>query len=217
MKHNIDLLLAKYWEGETSVEDENQLKVYFQGCDIASEHIPYQELFQWMSYSANQSCNAITDMDILLEKYWEGETTIKEEAVLKAYFKSEQIADQHQEFAPLFAFFDNQAQITYSENSVKDIKTKPTTGTKVIQLKVKKWIYAAAAASVLVIGAMFVVNNLNPEPATTKYANIQEIEDPEEALRVTKEALALVSKKFRKSQQSVKENMGALEKASIFK
>ena len=156
-------------------------------------------------------------MDILLEKYWEGETTIKEEAVLKAYFKSEQIADQHQEFAPLFAFFDNQAQITYSENSVKDINTKPTTGPKVIQLKVKKWIYAAAAASVLVIGAMFVVNNLNPEPATTKYANIQEIEDPEEALRVTKEALALVSKKFRKSQQSVKENMGALEKASIFK
>ena len=111
MKHNIDLLLDKYWEGETSVEDENQLKVYFQGSDIAAEHIPYQELFQWMSYSANQSSNAITDMDILLEKYWEGETTINEEAVLKAYFKSEQIADQHQEFAPLFAFFDNQAPL----------------------------------------------------------------------------------------------------------
>ncbi|MGB4960158.1 MAG: hypothetical protein WBO36_11835, partial [Saprospiraceae bacterium] len=59
--------------------------------------------------------------------------------------------------------------------------------------------------------------NISHDHTAVETSMVEEIEDPEEALRVTKEALALVSRKFRKSQNSVKENLGALEKVSIFK
>lgn len=217
MKHNIDHLLERYWEGETSVEDENLLKAYFNGENIDSAHAPYQDLFSWMNVSANVVCPVSCDINELLEKYWEGETTIKEENVLKSYFKSGQVAENHQPFTEMFAFFDLQSQITYSESEGREKQLDGKTDTKVIQLQIRRWLSIVAAALVLVIGAVFVVNNLKQETHTQQFANINEIEDPEEALRVTKEALALVSKKFRKSQESVRQNMGALEKASIFK
>lgn len=215
MKHNIDLLLEKYWEGTSTLEDENQLKTYFLQENIDETHIPYKDLFGWMGQASQVQSPLEVDMNLLLDKYWEGNTSLKEESLLKAYFNSGQIAENHQQFAEMFAFFDHEAQITYQGSNI--IEPNAPTEVKVMRLNIKKWIYAAAAASVLVIGAIFVVNNMKPESNTNKYANIHEIEDPEEALRVTKEALALVSKKFRKSQLSVRENMGALEKASLFK
>jgi len=213
MKHNIDLLLERYWDGETSIEDENQLKAYFNSSEIDESHVAYQDLFSWMIFTSEISSPITDDMNLLLEKYWEGETSVREEEVLKAYFKSGKITENHVQFAEMFAYFDAQSQIKY--NDEKEVESKPEV--KVIHFNFRKWISVAAAAVVLTIGAVFVVNNLKPETHTQQFANINEIEDPEEALRVTKEALALVSKKFRKSQESVRQNMGALEKASIFK
>lgn len=217
MKHNIDLLLDKYWEGESTLEEESLLKTYFQSDDVADDHLEFLPLFAWMKESANLVCTVSTDVDELLAKYWDGETTVKEEAILKAYFKSSQVAEQHQAYTEMFLFFDQQSQVRYEQKDTVKLDVKPVSGSKVMTLGIKKWIYAVAAVSTLVLGAVFVMKNMNPESTNTKYANIHEIEDPEEALRVTKEALALVSKKFRKSQESIKENMGALEKASIFK
>lgn len=216
MKHNIDQILEKYWEGESSVEDENTLKRYFTSDQIDMAHEPFKDLFGWM-VEFEKIANTVTlDIDALLDKYWEGETSVKEEEMIQAYFKSKNIAESHLPFAALFEYFDEQSQVKYQELPSKHIiETQPAT--KVTQLNIKKWLYAAAAATVLVLGSIFVVNNLKQEKHSQQFANINEIEDPEEALRVTKEALALVSKKFRKSQQSVQQNMGALEKASIFK
>ncbi len=42
------------------------------------------------------------DIGVLLEKYFDGETTIEEEKVLKAYFNTPCVAPQHQAMAPLF-------------------------------------------------------------------------------------------------------------------
>ncbi|MBK8886280.1 MAG: hypothetical protein IPN46_06875 [Saprospiraceae bacterium] len=141
----------------------------------------------------------------------------KKKMWLKAYFKSGKVSDNHLAFADLFSFFDEQAQITFDDSRSKDDKKdSPKTG-QIISIFYKKWIYAAAAASVLIIASVFVIKNFNTETTQPAYTSVHEIEDPEEALRVTKEALAMVSKKFRKSQESIKENMGALEKATIFK
>lgn len=157
------------------------------------------------------------DIDNLLEKYWEGETSVEDEKVLKQYFKSSNIADEHEAFKDLFVFFDNESQITYpSESQSAETKTESTF--KVRSLSIRKYIYAAAAIFVLAVGSIIVVKNLNNknQPKET-YSQVQEIEDPEEALRVTKQALALLSKKLNSSTKTVKENMGSLEKASIFK
>ena len=217
MKHNIDDLLDKYWDGETSLEDEKSLRQYFCSNDIDESHLAYRDLFDWATESATVTCPVTDDVDVILEKYWNGETSVQEENVLKAYFKSGKVSDNHIAFADLFSFFDEQAQITFDDSRSKDDKKEsPKTG-QIISIFYKKWGYAAAAASVLIIASVFVIKNFNTETTQPAYTSVHEIEDPEEALRVTKEALAMVSKKFRKSQESIKENMGALEKATIFK
>jgi len=162
------------------------------------------------------------DINNLLDKYWEGETSIEDEKVLKQYFSTSDVAAEHEAFKDLFVFWDNTSKIKYPtlDQTVDNqtIEIKHESKGIVRSLSIKKYVYAVAAVIVMTIASIFVVKNLHNEvqPKET-YSQVQEIEDPEEALRVTKEALALLSKKLNSSTKTVKENMGELEKASIFK
>ncbi len=81
MKHNIDLLLEKYWEGASTLEDENQLKTYFLQENIDETHIPYKDLFGWMGQASQVQSPLEVDMNLLLDKYWDGETSEDEEFI----------------------------------------------------------------------------------------------------------------------------------------
>lgn len=211
----MDDLLDKYWNGESSIQEEQQLKTYFKSDDIDEAHIAFVPLFGLISEASKVKSPDFDDVNLLLEKYWEGDTTVQEENHLKAYFNSDLVMDKHLAFKPLFAYFDDQSKIKFPAEEISQPSEISTVQVK--HLNIKKWVYASAASLALVLGSIFVVKNLKPVAPTQKYAHIHEIEDPEEALRVTKEALALVSKKFRKSQETIKENLGALDKATVFK
>jgi len=216
MKHNIDHILDNYWAGESTVEDEVLLKDYFKSGEIQEKHELYKELFVFFSEQNNityQKENIVIDYSRLLDKYWDGETSEDEEFILKVYFCSGNVQEEHKVFVDLFEYFDTQKSITFNSQQSKSIDVKP----KIKYFSFRKIIYSVAAASVLLFAAVTVMKDINPDPTVQQTAMVYEIEDPEEALRVTKEALALVSKKFRASQQTVRENMGSLEKAAIFK
>ncbi|MBP6235188.1 MAG: hypothetical protein KA270_12135 [Saprospiraceae bacterium] len=216
MKHNIDHILDNYWAGESTVEDEVLLKDYFKSGEIQEKHELYKELFVFFSEQNNityQKENIVIDYSRLLDKYWDGETSEDEEFILKVYFCSGNVQEEHKVFVDLFEYFDTQKSITFNSQQSKSIDVKP----KIKYFSFRKIIYSIAAASVLLFAAVTVMKDINPDPTVQQTAMVYEIEDPEEALRVTKEALALVSKKFRASQQTVRENMGSLEKAAIFK
>jgi len=216
MKHNIDHILDNYWAGESTVEDEVLLKDYFKSGKIQEKHELYKELFVFFSEQNNityQKENIVIDYSRLLDKYWDGETSEDEEFILKVYFCSGNVQEEHKVFVDLFEYFDTQKSITFNSQQSKSIDVKP----KIKYFSFRKIIYSIAAASVLLFAAVTVMKDINPDPTVQQTAMVYEIEDPEEALRVTKEALALVSKKFRASQQTVRENMGSLEKAAIFK
>jgi len=216
MKHNIDHILDNYWAGESTVEDEILLKDYFSNGDIQEKHQLYKELFVFFNEQSNVQYNKEnTEIDYsrLLDKYWDGETSEDEEFVLKGYFRSSIIQEEHKAFTDLFEYFDRQKNITFTARQNESTDSKP----KVKYFNLRRIIYSVAAASLLLFAAVTVMKDINPDPNEQQTAMVNEIEDPEEALRVTKEALALVSKKFRASQQTVRENMGSLEKAAIFK
>jgi len=218
MKHNINELGGRYWECESTLEEENILKSYFTNEKVAEEHLPFQDWFVFTEKVKEISSESHTDIDVLLDKYWEGETTIKEEGILKAYFNSGRVKEEHLVYSPLFEYFEHQNSISYEDQvdaSNNDDKLPVKTNTRVVIFK--KWIFAIAAILVLGIASISVMQLYTDQDKTQKSALVNEIEDPEEALRVTKEALALVSSKFRASQQTVKKNLGALEKAAIFK
>jgi hypothetical protein len=220
MRPDINQLLDKYWEGETSVEEEYSLKEYFRKGDINPDHLPFMDLFVWMDETASVQINTIIDIDILLDKYWEGETSLKEEEMIKAYFKNGNVAKNHREYSDLFQYFDKQKNVVYTEKensaSISSFNVeRELKGNNVFSIT--KILFAVAAVSVLVFSAVTVFQTINDNTHKHQTAEIIEIEDPEEALRVTKEALALVSTKFRESQQTVRKNMEPLEKAAIFK
>jgi hypothetical protein len=45
-------------------------------------------------------------IDDLLEKYFDGLTTLEEEKALRSYFNSDGIADRHIDYIPVFVFFN---------------------------------------------------------------------------------------------------------------
>ena len=44
----------------------------------------------------------------ILDRYWEGETSLKEEQLLKTYFNSNQVAKELESFRPLFVYYKEQ-------------------------------------------------------------------------------------------------------------
>jgi len=114
MKTNINILLEKYWNAETSLQEEAEIRAYFSGNEVAPEHAPYQDLFTFFSESRMQSTNldvekvlaSMSDMNLLLEKYWNAETSVEEEAQLKMYFASDKIAPEHLQYKDLFTYYE---------------------------------------------------------------------------------------------------------------
>jgi hypothetical protein len=152
----------------------------------------------------------------LLEKYWEGETNLEEENVLKSYFQNGAIDPEHQAFAPLFAYYNDQHKIQYSLPVADDIIRKSKNITPVFSLpSAKKWIYAIAAVFGLILASWFLFKPSDTSVSANAYVN--EIEDPEEAYRVTMEALAMVSGKLNKGTESISIGMENVNKANIFK
>ncbi|MDA6069390.1 hypothetical protein NJT12_07140 [Flavobacterium sp. AC] len=118
----------------------------------------------------------------ILEKYFQGETTIAEEKELKEYFSSPNVAQHLEQYKPMFGYF----------SQVKEQKS-----TQEIPLQTKKrnvaWLSIAASAVVLLgIGSYFYVSEKNTPPVVAQ-SELGTYDNPEEALAATQKALALLS------------------------
>ena len=118
----------------------------------------------------------------ILEKYFQGETTIAEENQLKEYFSSPNVAQHLEQYKPMFGYFSQVKQQKSTQN---------------IPLKTKKrkvaWISIAASVVVLLsIGTYFYVSEKNTAPVVAQ-SELGTYDDPEEALAATQKALALLS------------------------
>ena len=118
----------------------------------------------------------------LLEKYFQGETSIAEDKELKNYFSSPNVAQHLEQYKPMFGYF----------SQVKEQKS-----TQTIPLKTKKrnvaWLSIAASVVVLLgVGTYFYVSEKNAAPAVAQ-TELGTYDDPEEALAATQKALALLS------------------------
>ena len=130
-------------------------------------------------------------IEILLEKYFQGETSIAEEKELKNYFSLPNVAQHLQQYQPLFGYF----------SQVKEQKS-----TQEISLQTKKrnvaWLSIAASAVVLLGIGTYYISKKNTAPAVAQ-TELGTYDDPEEALAATQKALALLSKKVNVGIESV--------------
>ncbi|MCK5400111.1 MAG: hypothetical protein KAJ28_00630 [Flavobacteriaceae bacterium] len=124
----------------------------------------------------------LDNIEKLLEKYDNGETTLQEEQQLKHYFTQETVEPHLEVYKPMFQYFLQ----TQEEQFTKDVPLKPS---KTYTLY--KWISVAAVA-VLMFGIYIQVNN-----------PVQPTEEQLLAYNQTMDALHLVSSQFKKGNESM--------------
>jgi len=129
----------------------------------------------------------LNNIETLLEKYNNAETTLKEEAELKAYFLSDNVAPHLEHYKPMFQYFSESKKEQYTKDV--PLNTKKT--------KLYQWISVAAVA-ILMLG--FFIPNWNSGPKTLADYSPEEQQMYLEA----KEALAMLSNNFNDGTSSLK-------------
>ncbi len=142
----------------------------------------------------------------ILDKYWNGETSIEEEKVLKQYFSGKAVDNRLEEYRPLFQHYIEAKQVGLDEQFDEQFLSKiaPTKTAKVRRLNT--WIRAIAAIGLLLLGTHFLYNSYNKieEKKGAKVIVLNDVKDAEEALEKVKAALYLVSSKMNKGANKAK-------------
>lgn len=125
----------------------------------------------------------LNKIEDILEKYFQGETSIAEENQLKEYFSSPNVAQHLEQYKPMFGYFS---------------QAKEQKSTYEIPLQSKKrnvaWLSIAASVVVLLgIGTYFFMSEQKEATAVASQTELGTYDNPEEALKATQKALALLS------------------------
>lgn len=142
----------------------------------------------------------------LVDKYWEGETSLKEEQQLHAYFNGPKVDKRLQSVQPLFAFF-KQEQEKKSQ--------QPLRLWEVIRPQ-KRWGLVAASIAILITAACWLHQQQHSWSSPSNLAVQESMElqkdtykDPEKAFQEAKAALMRVSKGLNKGVKATKEGLEA--------
>lgn len=96
-----------------------------------------------------------SDIQALLDRYWEGETTLEEERALKAYFASDEVDERLHTVAPLFQALREEQTVQYAHQA-KAAALKP------VLFNWQKIAVAASAALLLSAGLWWWSGNEKP-------------------------------------------------------
>lgn len=221
-KNKIEYLLQKFWDAETSAQEERALQEYFTSGEVDSE-FQYAKSYFTSKLTSEETGIEVKIISKLIEKYFNTETSVEEESLIKEYFNQDNIHSSLKAYKGIFSSYNQLKSVTFKkelrlkENTPLTVENK--TEAKVISLK---WVKVAAAAVVLFSGSYFIYNaNLGSDGGNTfahaQKAKIVEIEDPEEAYKETMKALALVSKKYRVAEDHMLDGFKTMNESNIMK
>ena len=135
------------------------------------------------------------NMEDLLKKYWECETTLEEETQLREYFGGKNIPDQWKETAAMFRYFEETKKKSLNDLAFEGQVIRKINAPK--QSKVVRLVYntmrIAAGLAVVLAATWFIRNEIRE---TTPQAVVDTYEDPKLAFEETKKALLMISKSF---------------------
>ena len=139
----------------------------------------------------------------LLEKYWNCETSLEEEAQLRKYFTGQAIHDDFKHFAPLFQYYKSENNKMVSNGFDKKILEQIERRKKPGKLRHLKIYYRVAAAVILILFFITIHQRFIAVKEKATVVVKDTFEDPEKALEETKNALLLVSEKWNKGKSNI--------------
>lgn len=142
-------------------------------------------------------------IDELLSKYWNCETSLEEEQMLREYFNGKDIPEQFKEASPLFQYFQEQKKKSVGDQAFDEsISLTPKVDGKVRSVN---WVYnslrIAAGVVVLMTAIWFVRSEIR---RSTPQEIVDTYDDPQLAFEETKRALLMISKSFGTAEQQAK-------------
>lgn len=153
----------------------------------------------------------------LLDRYFEGETSLEEESLLRQYFQQEDIPAEWANYQSLFQFFQREGEKGTSPEFDEKLRNSGNKNAplKVISLRSRRLWRAAAAAVILLAAGLWFIKPLSPGEDTA-VASIDwsqyEPKSDEEALRLTKTAIFKASKAMRQGIQTAAEEIEGVKK-----
>jgi len=145
------------------------------------------------------------NIEKLLDKYWNGETTLEEEKLIKKYFASGNTTD-YDNIKSVFDFFEKEKNISYKGQI--NIPER-----NIVRMKFLRKI-AVAASILLLIGTLWFAGKHIWSAEDKQYA-AHEVKDEEKARQITEYALALVGKNYKKGEDILLKNMENAQKINI--
>jgi len=135
------------------------------------------------------------EIDALLEKYYDGKTTLREEHLLKEFFQGDNVPAELMEHKAMFGFFSMESKSTVSPEFEPALK-QHLEGGRVISLNTRsrKMLWSLSlAASIVLIAGLVTVFKLGVFAPTQPFGTIS---DPQLAYAEARSALYLVSSRF---------------------
>lgn len=141
------------------------------------------------------------EVERLLEKYWQTETSLEEEQKLREFFTSGNVPASLKGAADLFAFFqhekDNALEQNFEGTVTKQLVTRR--GAKVISMISWGNVTRIAAGIVVVVAATFFIREEVRKNYPKEIADTYS--DPQLAFEETKRALQMISSSFGKAKK----------------
>jgi len=130
----------------------------------------------------------------LIDKYFEGETSIAEENELKVYFSSSDVAQHLKQYQPIFGYFSQAKEQQFTQEIPLLTKSRDNKRNVVLWLSV-----AASVVVMLGVGTFMYFESNKSE----QFVACTPEDNPELALEQTQKALALVSEHLNTGIESV--------------
>jgi len=161
------------------------------------------------------------DIKTLLDRYFEGATTLQEEQQLRRYFNQEEVEPSLLHYQPLFQYFEQAGEVQLSEDfesRLFDQIDAPKQATARLRPMWRSALRIAAAVAVLV--AVYFLLPLQPKPAQPQAYDWEKVatEDPDLAYEQTEAALRLLASKLNGGAKTAVKEIEKVEKvANVFK
>ncbi len=137
------------------------------------------------------------NIEDLQEKFWNGDTTLEEEKLLRSYHLEQ---DEDDVTAHYFNFLTDEANISFN----------PKKKAKTLRMRART-IYSIAASFAILVTAFLLM-----QPRNSK-AEVYLAQSPEEALEITQNALAIISDKVNRSNDLIFDNLNEYNKINFIK
>jgi len=149
------------------------------------------------------------DLEILLEKYFDGETTLFEEQQIVKFFKNNtELPEKFKQTKAMFEFFKDEKE------SKADFEFAPTENKKTTKTRRLYYQVSAIAASILIFISIFTYTDNLEEQKVYAYINGKPIMNEQVAIMEAKRALLLVSSNFNEGTESLK-HLSSFNKAEM--